>query len=123
MTIKSMDLSWVVVKDLDAAISFLTNVVGLELQEKNDMFSWAELSGLEGGGRLGVAKTNDTDNMPAGVNAVVTMSVDDIEAKKLELEGKNVTMIGDILEIPGIIKLQMFVDQDGNRFQLAEEEV
>ncbi len=112
-----MELSWVVVANLDQAVEFYTNVVGLELLEKHDLFGWAELKGKDGGARLGLAEMQD-ENFKPGSNAVVTLTVDDIEAAKKDLESKGATLVGETQEIPTICQLQMFSDKDGNMMQL-----
>jgi hypothetical protein len=33
---------------------------------------------------------------------------------------KQVKMLGEMMEVPGHVKLQMFQDSDGNHFQLAQ---
>ena len=55
------------------------------------------------------------------MNAVLAMTVDDIVAAKKELEGKKVSFIGDIIEVPGYVKMATFADPDGNIFQLVQE--
>lgn len=110
-------LTWIVVEDLDKAVNFYTKVVGLELRNKSDMFKWAELIG-EDGCALGIAQT---DSPPPGSNAIVTLTVDDIEESKAELELQDVKMLGDIVEVPGHVKMQMFIDPDGNHLQLVEQ--
>lgn len=112
-----MELSWVVVADLDKAIDFYTKVVGLELKDKHEMFGWAELQGRDGGARLGLAVMQD-ENFKPGSNAVVTITVDDIEAAKKDLASKGANMVGETQEVPTICHLQMFSDADGNTMQL-----
>jgi predicted enzyme related to lactoylglutathione lyase len=116
-----MELSWVAVSDLDKAVDFYTNVVGLEIKEKHDLFGWAELQGKDGGARLGLAQMEDQDLKP-GSNAVVTLTVPDIEAARADLEAKGCTLIGEIQDIPTICRLQMIADKDGNLMQLYQRE-
>ncbi len=120
MTTKSIDLSWVVVKDLTKAVKFYTEVLGLELKEMNETFGWAELQATGGGSRLGIAQNNDFSPVGPGSNAVVTFTVEDIERAKSEMEKKGVEMVDEIMEIPTVVKLQLFVDTDGNKGQLVE---
>lgn len=120
MRVDSIDLIWVVVKDLKTAIKFYTEVVGLKIVELNEQFGWAEMTGHDGGMRLGIAQQNDMDALPPGQNAIVTLSVADLVKAKADLSHKGVTMVGDILEIPGIVKMQMIVDKDGNQLQLVQ---
>lgn len=118
--VKQINLSWVVVTNLKKAIKFFTEEVGLELKELNEQFGWAELSGHEGGCRLGVAQASDREPIPAGHNGVITFSVENIEKGVEDLKKKGVHLIGDVLEIPGIVKMQLFSDADGNKFQLVQ---
>ena len=41
MNLKSMDLAWIVVNDLQKAIKFYTETVGLKLVEFHEEFEWA----------------------------------------------------------------------------------
>jgi predicted enzyme related to lactoylglutathione lyase len=120
MPIQSIDLAWIVVKDLKSAVKFYTEVVGLKLNELHEQYGWAELSGHDGGARLGIAQKCDNEPLQPGQNAVVTLKVASITQSIAELSQKNVKMIGDILEVPGQVKLQTAIDQDGNHFQLVE---
>lgn len=117
---RGIELGWIVVKDINAAIKFYTEVVGLKLLEHNKDFGWAELSGPEGS-RLGIAQYNaEHSDMKAGSNAVLTITVDDIQKAREDLLKKKVNLIGDVMEIPGEVKMQTFKDGDGNTFQLCE---
>lgn len=122
MAVKSLDLVWIVVADLQRAVRYYTEIVGLQVDSIDINFGWAELSGVDGGAVLGIAQKNDQDNMEPGSNGVIALNVDDLVATKAEMVKKgNVTFIGDIMEIPGHVKLQTCEDIDGNRFQLAEQ--
>lgn len=118
--IEKMELAWIVVADINQAVRFYTEIVGLKLLEFNKEYGWAELSGHQGGALLGIAQANDKESVLPGQNAVMTMSVKDIEAAKAELSKKGVTFVGDILEIPCMLKLQLFIDSDGNKLQLVQ---
>jgi predicted enzyme related to lactoylglutathione lyase len=121
MAVKSIGLIWITVKDLKSAIKFYTEVIGLKLKEQHDQYGWAELSGQDGSGAsLGIAQENDMDGMSPGSNAVVTLTVQDIVKAKNEMAKKGAKMVGDILEIPGHVKLQTVEDRDGNRLQLVQ---
>ena len=120
MEVKSIDLSWIVVKDLKQAIQFYTEVVGLKLMELNEEYGWAELQGHQGGSRLGIAKSHEMNKIEAGQNACVTFSVENLEKAKAKLLSHATRSIGEIQEVPGHVKLQMMQDRDGNYFQLVE---
>lgn len=114
-----ISLSWIVVKDIEAAVKFYTQTVGLTLREFNPHYGWAELSGPEGS-ILGLAKENMEQNAKAGTNAVITVTVDNIAKARDEFLKKGVTLIGDVIEVPGHVKMQTFQDRDGNTLQMVE---
>lgn len=113
-------LSWIVVKNIKEAIEFYTKTVGLELKEFHEQFGWAELSGPDGSW-LGLAQEcSENGEIKPGSNAVVTISVGDIKAACNELKHQKVKLVGETMEIPGHVKLQTFLDNDGNTLQLVE---
>jgi predicted enzyme related to lactoylglutathione lyase len=120
MPAKSMDLAWIVVKDLKKAVKFYTDVIGLKLLELSEEFNWAELEGKEGGARLGIAQM-DEEGFEAGENAFLTFSVSDLLLAKTELEKKGAKFIGEVEEVPGHVRMLMVIDLDGNRFQLVQK--
>lgn len=121
MSLKNSNLAWITVSDFKKAKDFFSNVLGLTLKEEHEQYQWMEFLTREGEYRLGVG-CNFSENSPvkAGNNAVVTFTVDDITATKAELEKKGVQFIGTIMEVPGHVKLALFSDPDGNKFQLVE---
>lgn len=121
MTIKSIELTWIVVKDLKKAIQFYTETVGLKLMEEHEAFKWAELQGYEGGARLGIAQASSEESVQPGSNAIVTLTVDNIEQALKHFKAKGARLIGDMMEIPGHVKLHSVEDSDGNRFQLVQK--
>jgi predicted enzyme related to lactoylglutathione lyase len=124
MNMKSIDLAWIVVKDLKKAIEFYTEIVGLKLMESNEQFGWAELEGPSGGARLGICAPNS--NCPkespfkAGQNAVVTFTVKSLDKAIAECMEKGAKLLGTMEEVPGHVKMQTVVDTDGNAFQFVE---
>jgi predicted enzyme related to lactoylglutathione lyase len=120
MAIKSINLVWVSVKDFKGSVKFYKDVLGLKLNEINEEYNWAEFSGQEGGALLGIGVPRIKDFVQPGQNAVVTFTVDDIVKTKEELGKKGVKMLGEIEEVPGIVKMQTFVDDNGNHAQLVQ---
>ncbi len=122
MKIKSIDLAWIVVNDLKKSVKFYTEKVGLKLMELDEGFGWAELQGEDGGIKLGLAQKHPTANegINPGQNAVMTLTVDNIEETITEMKEKGGKLIGEIQEVPGHVKLQMVQDEDGNHFQFVE---
>jgi predicted enzyme related to lactoylglutathione lyase len=120
MPVQSLELAWVVVSDFKAALKFYTETLGLKVMELSEEYGWAELQGPDGGMRLGLAKQSDNSNVIAGQNAVVALTVKNIEKTKEELIKKGAKCVGELQVIPGHVKLQMIADADGNLMQLAE---
>lgn len=116
---RSIYLVWIVVNDFDKALDFYTKTLGFEIDNRSDEMGWAELRGSSGS-MLGIAKQSGFTPFKPGSNAIVTISVDDIEVTSNELKDKGVKLIGKVMEVPGEVKLQMFSDNDGNLFQLAQ---
>ena len=119
MSVKGIKLAWVVVKDLQSALKFYTEIVGLTLKEQSPEYGWAELSGPEGI-RLGVAQETSDEVFKAGMNAVVTITVDDLSATCSSFLSKGAKLVGEVIEVPGHVKMQTFEDVDGNKFQIVE---
>jgi len=121
MAAKSMELAWIVVKDIKKAIKFYTEVVGLKLKQEDDKFGWAELQGPEGGAHLGLAQEHPEMQLKAGINAFLTFTVDDIVKARADLVKKGARCLGEIEEVPGHVKMQTVVDHDGNHLQLVQK--
>ncbi len=120
MTVKEIGLCWIVVKDIKAAVKYYQEVVGLKLAEFNEEYGWAEMEGHDGGSRLGIAQENPQENVKAGQNAVITFTVDNLEKVKTSMLKKGAKCVGDVMEVPGHVKMQTVVDSDGNSFQICE---
>lgn len=120
MPVKSLDLVWIVVSDFKSALKFYTETLGLKLMELSEEYGWAEVQGKEGGMRLGLAKQSEYCDVQPGQNAVVALTVKNLEKAKEDLIKKGAKCIGPVQEVPGQVKLQMIADADGNLMQLAE---
>ena len=121
MVAKRLDLAWITVTDVKKAKTFFTEVLGLEVRTDNAEYGWLELVAKDGGAALGVGQCSDEyTEVKAGQNAIVTFTVDDIIKTKAEFEKKGVKMLGDIVEVPGHVKMLFFCDNDGNKFQVVQ---
>ena len=120
MAIKGFHLAWIVVKDIKKAIKYYTETLGLKISSFDENFGWAELVGHEGGALIGIAQVSGNEEIKPGENAVITLSVADIHQARKELLDKGATLEGDVMEIPGVVKLQSVKDLDGNHLQLVE---
>lgn len=121
MQVNSIDMCWIVVKDLSKALKYYTEVVGLKLVEHDDKYHWAELAGHDGKGtRLGIAQDSDMEDVKPGQNAVVTFTVKDIENALDHMKEKGANLVGKLIEIPHHVKMQTVKDNDGNSFQMVQ---
>ena len=122
MNVKRMDMAWITVSDHKKAKEFFCDILGLKLSSETPEHGWMELVGHEGGATLGVGKACEetSPDVKPGQNAVVTMTVDDVVTCKKYLESKGVKFFGDIIEIPGHVKMALFADNDGNKFQIVQ---
>lgn len=121
MNVKSIDLAWISVTDMKKAREFFVDTLGLSVGCDTPEYGWIELKGSAGGAQLGIGAVNEEKPLvPAGSNAIVTFTVDDLDAALAELRAKNVTIIGDIIEIPGHVRMIFIQDNDSNTFQLAQ---
>ncbi len=120
MKAEGICLSWIIVKDIQKAIKFYTETVGLELKEFHEEFKWAELSGPDGS-KLGIGMESAETPIKSGSNAVVTIAVADIDKAIAHFIEKGAALVGELMEIPFHVKLQTFVDTDGNMMQLVQK--
>ncbi len=115
-----MKLAWIIVSDLDKAKKYFTDVIGLQLLEHDEKYGWAELGQTGSDFRLGLAQKCSENPMQPGSNAVLTFTVPNLEEAKIEMAKKGAQFMGESMEVPNEVKLQTFIDFDGNQFQLVE---
>lgn len=123
MSAESFDLAWIMVEDIKKAIEFYTNVIGLKLVEFNEQYGWAELSGQKGGARLGIGQKQAQEDPSCpytGSNAVMTFTVKDLDKAVEGLVEKGAKLCGEIVTVPGHVRMQSVSDIDGNQLQLVE---
>ena len=104
------------VSDLERAIEWYKDVLGLELVYKLDRHGWCEMATATKHVTIGLGQTEE---QKAG-GTTPTFGVVDIDAARKHLESKDVRFDGDTYEIEGMVRLAMFYDPDGNSFMLAE---
>lgn len=106
------------VSDLDKAIDWYREMLGLELLYKVEEIAWAEMQSPVSRVNIGLGEGEIANRSG---NSVPTFGVTDIEAAKVELEAKGVNMDGDIRHIPGLVKLLTLYDRDNNALMLYEQ--
>ena len=106
------------VKNLDRSIAWYRDVLGFELLYTADDIAWCELS--TGVQRVNVGLSERREPGAAG-GATLTFGVTDLEAAKAELDANEVRQDGDIMEIPGLVRLLTFFDPDDNALMFYQE--
>lgn len=110
-----LDHVWFWVGDMDRAVSFYRETVGLPLLRR-DGDVWAELDA--GGVRLGLHGATDARELPPG--GTVVLRVEDLDLSRAVLEGRGVRFEGQVGEVERRARFASFADPDGNRLQLIE---
>lgn len=117
---KSFDLAWITVKNFDEAIKFYSEALGLEQKDFAPEYKWAEFAGYAGGARLGICEACQDNPIEAGDNAVISFTVDDLEAACVFLKKKGAEFIGTIQEVPGHVRMQLIKDPSGNLIHMCQ---
>lgn len=106
------------VTDMDRAVAFYRDVLGLPLL-RQDGPSWAVLDA--GGIRLALHGTLEDRPMETG-GATAVFRVDDLDVARAGLEERGVTFEERAGEVEGLARFATFLDPDGNRVQIIEYE-
>lgn len=123
LLVKDISLAWFFVKSLEKAKNLFVDILGLKVFENHVPFGWLRL-GVENGQRIGMAEMGAGDpetELAPEQNAIATFTVKNIERAKKDLEEKGGHLLGEIIEISQEVKVALFKDADGNKFQLVEE--
>jgi predicted enzyme related to lactoylglutathione lyase len=110
-----INVSWYQVNDINAAKKFYGDVLGLK--KTFEMEGWCEFSHADGGASIGLNQLREGDDERG---ATVVLRVDDLARAQAELVAKGVRFEGEVLEVPGAVRIATFRDPDGNRLQLCQ---
>jgi catechol 2,3-dioxygenase-like lactoylglutathione lyase family enzyme len=110
----SLDHVYYWTRDMDRAVAFYADVLGLALAHRSGD-GWAEFAA--GPVKLALHGTDEAD-LPAG--GTVVFRVDDLDAARWALERRGVVFDGHESEVPGVGRFTTFHDPDGNPIQLLE---
>lgn len=110
-----IDRVWFWVADMDRAIAFYQDVLGLSVVHRHGD-EWAELDGKSV--RLALHGSANDHELPQGGSVV--FEVDDIDEVKFALELKGILFETQMGEVEGRARFASFVDPDGNRLQIIE---
>jgi catechol 2,3-dioxygenase-like lactoylglutathione lyase family enzyme len=112
--IDAVDHVWFWVRDMDRAVAFYADALGLPLRSRHGD-DWAELDA--GGVRLGLHGATAAE-VPHG--GTVVFEVDDLELARAALQERGVAFEEHLGEVPGRARYASFADPDGNSMQIIE---
>jgi predicted enzyme related to lactoylglutathione lyase len=114
MTVKGLDHVYYWTSDMDRAVAFYRDAVGLRLTRREGD-AWAEFDA----GAVRFALHGGVDGTaPAGGTAV--FEVDDLDVERRRLMERGVSFDQDDGEVPGLARFASFRDPDGNVVQIIE---
>ena len=113
--IDGISVVWLPVSDMDKALEFYGDTLGLDIEQQEDDWSLV----VAGSVRIGL-NARDQESSGGEGGAVIAFAVsDDIESSVDELRSAGVEIAGDVSEHPWG-KIATFLDPDGNELQLYE---
>jgi catechol 2,3-dioxygenase-like lactoylglutathione lyase family enzyme len=113
MTLGDLDHVYYWVRDMDAAVSFYRDVVGLELRRR-DGDEWAEFDAPP----VRLALHGARDALPG--SGTVVFRVDDLDATRWALERNGAVFDDFVGEVEGFARFATFRDPDRNPIQVIE---
>jgi len=105
---------WFWVSDMDRAIAFYTEALGLALVRRHGN-EWAELDA--GSVRIALHGGANDERAPGGT---VVFEVEDLDAARFTMESRGAVFGEHVGEAEGLARFVSFTDPDGNRMQLIE---
>lgn len=105
------------VRDIEKSKSWYRDVLGCSVFYELPEQGWCELTTPCAGAVVGL--NEDPDAKPSPVNAM-SFGVKDVALAQQWLVKKQAKLEGDVIEIPGVVKLLYFHDPDGNRLMFYQ---
>ena len=118
MKLRGIDHVYYWTEDMERAVRFYRDVLGLELLRREGD-SWAQFDG--GAIRFALhGAVHGRPVSPGGATAV--FEVDDLDGARRALEERGVRFEDHVGEVPGYARFASFSDPDGNQVQIIEYE-
>jgi predicted enzyme related to lactoylglutathione lyase len=115
MTIGRVDHVWFWVTDMERAVTFYRDALGLEVTMRHED-RWAELDA----GSIRIGLHGAIDGRPAEHGGTAVFLVEDLDAATAALRERGVVFDDHLGEVPGYARYASFADPDGNAMQLIE---
>ena len=113
MTVQGVATVWVPVKDMERAVGFYRDTLGLEVTREDD--GWAE---ADAGGLMIGLNGREPEGAGDGGGPVISFQPDgELEDAKRQLESQGVSFPGEVSEHPWG-RIATFKDSEGNDLQL-----
>lgn len=106
------------VTDLNRSLAWYRDLLGFTLLYRRDDIAWCELA--TGVQRVNVGLSERQEAGGIG-GATLTFGVEDIAAAKAALDAQGVRQDGDVVEIPGLVRLLTFFDPDDNALMFYQD--
>lgn len=113
--VKGPATTWCYVSNMDRAVAFYRDLLGLEPSHVSPYWTAFQLGGM----RLGLHPAVAGNEGPHGIYGkgwFLGLEVDDIRALKSALKSAGVEVKGDFHDVPGAVVLD-FLDPDGNTLE------
>lgn len=108
------------VTDWNAARKWYCEKLGFVETWATEEGGWADFQPVGANISVGLNRLEAGTPHPGPGGVTMTFSVRDIEAARTELESRGVEFMGPTNELPGMVKLAVFRDPDGNAMMLAQ---
>jgi predicted enzyme related to lactoylglutathione lyase len=117
MKLDAVDHVWFWVRDMDRAVAFYGDALGLGMRMRHGD-DWAEFDA--GGIRIGLHGAGASDGVAVTHGGTAVFLVDDLDLAKAALEERGVAFEDHLGEVPGYARYASFADPDGNSMQIIE---
>jgi predicted enzyme related to lactoylglutathione lyase len=115
MRVGRVDHVWFWVTDMDRAVTFYRDALGLDVRMRHDD-RWAELDA----GSIRIGLHGAIDGRPTTPGGTAVFLVDELDAATAALRERGVVFDDHLGEVPGYARYASFADPDGNAMQLIE---
>ena len=106
------------VTDLARSIEWYRTVLGFAHLYTAEDIAWCELKTAVDRVNVGLSERQEAGGTGG---ATLTFGVTDLDAAKSDLDRMGVRQDGDIIEIPGLVRLLTFFDPDDNALMFYQE--